>query len=59
MHPIHLFLYAIIAYGAFWVIWYAILIRPTRFYEFIVIPMMVLRHVFLFTLGGLIVLFLF
>ena len=56
MHLMHLFLYAIIAYAAFWVLWYAILIHPTRRGEFVIIPFMVLRHVVLFIMGGVIVL---
>lgn len=59
MHLMHLFLYAIIAYAAFWALWYAILIRPARRGEFVIITFMVLRHVVLFIMGGVIVLLLF
>ncbi len=59
MYLMHVFIYAIVIYAACWALWYTILIRPTRIQEFVVIPFMVLRHAIYFTIGGLIVLFLF
>ena len=59
MNIIHIFSYAVLAWAGLWTLWYVILIRPKDAVEWVLIPLMVLRHVAWFVIGGLIVYFIF